>query len=396
MENGIMRSRVFIGSSSESAPFALAIERNLHPSGFEVIVWSKGVFHSGSYVLESLLEELDSADFGVFVLAADDVVRIRGKQLFAPRDNVVFELGLFIGRLGRQRVFAVSPFGEKLKMPSDLEGVLIGSFSSERSDQNLTAALSPACSEIADLMRGRKTRPKTSPLLAALGARVAARRDPDIRLYTFCGQLVDPAPDAGQEMGLGSVFRLWTDPSVDDNRIMAQLVDLGRAKAIRLRFENNGDLPGDATIRPCGSQALANDAGKKYLVLDVLARKEAALNAISVAQKRPLGLAVRLIDALATQWCYQRGDMRRMFEVPVDDRWHALEIDLEDASSWHVFEADGNHRYAAEQPDFSVIPGLVLEVGSAGGAARIRPGRGTGELHVAHIRLGGAVRGPGT
>ena len=57
--------------------------------------------------LEALVRMLDRFDFAVLVITPDDVVSIRGDIRQAPRDNVMFELGLFMGRLGPARTFAV-------------------------------------------------------------------------------------------------------------------------------------------------------------------------------------------------------------------------------------------------------------------------------------------------
>jgi CAP12/Pycsar effector protein, TIR domain len=70
---------------------------------YEVRLWTHDVFELSQGVLESLLRCADQVDLAVLVLTADDVVASRGDVSCAPRDNVVFELGLFIGALGRER-----------------------------------------------------------------------------------------------------------------------------------------------------------------------------------------------------------------------------------------------------------------------------------------------------
>ncbi|WP_455919498.1 TIR domain-containing protein [Priestia megaterium] len=103
-------SRVFIGSSSESIYLANALFSNLDQTGkFEVTPWYNGGFEGGEYTLEALNRYLDSSDFGVFILNTDDIVLSRGIVQATVRDNVLFELGLFMGRLGKNRVFFVTP-----------------------------------------------------------------------------------------------------------------------------------------------------------------------------------------------------------------------------------------------------------------------------------------------
>lgn len=63
------------------------------------------------------------ADFAALVFTADDLTVSRGKAANSPRDNVVFELGLLMGSLGRDRVFIVKPKKVDIKVPSDLLGV---------------------------------------------------------------------------------------------------------------------------------------------------------------------------------------------------------------------------------------------------------------------------------
>lgn len=114
---------VFIGSSSESLSAAEAIRKSLSKKPFIVRLWSDGVFQASSTTIEDLLKSTVEADFAIIVLSADDVGISRGKKARIPRDNAVFELGLFMGALGRSRSFIVTPDVNDLKIPTDLLGV---------------------------------------------------------------------------------------------------------------------------------------------------------------------------------------------------------------------------------------------------------------------------------
>lgn len=114
---------VFIGSSRESLSIAKALKAAIDVRIAKTVLWSKGVFGASSFPMEDLEIQLQSADFAVLVTAADDSVVSRGKKSDAPRDNVVFELGLFMGALGRRRSFMLVPAGKDLKIPSDLLGL---------------------------------------------------------------------------------------------------------------------------------------------------------------------------------------------------------------------------------------------------------------------------------
>jgi predicted nucleotide-binding protein len=114
--------RVFIGSSSESKQAALAVRKALDRVA-EAVVWTQGsVFEPGKFTLESLEDQARRSDFAVMVFAPDDVIFCRGKRQIGPRDNVIFELGLFMGATDRKRAFAVVPRGKKLKIPTDILG----------------------------------------------------------------------------------------------------------------------------------------------------------------------------------------------------------------------------------------------------------------------------------
>ncbi len=116
-------SRVFIGSSTEALPIANAIQAGLSRTPLKVDVWTNDIFGPSEFALESLEREASARDFAVLVLGPDDRVSSRNVRRQAPRDNVILELGLFIGALGHSRVFMVLPEGVDVKIPTDLLGV---------------------------------------------------------------------------------------------------------------------------------------------------------------------------------------------------------------------------------------------------------------------------------
>lgn len=118
-----MKPRIFIGSSSESLPVAYVLQQQLQGAA-AVNVWNQGVFGISQYTLDELLRAASDYHFAIFVFAADDTVRIRGKRYLVARDNVLLEMGLFVGRIGRERTFIVQQgTRERLHLPSDLDGI---------------------------------------------------------------------------------------------------------------------------------------------------------------------------------------------------------------------------------------------------------------------------------
>lgn len=125
---------------------------HLRTAGIVVQVWTEGVFQASVFTLESLETELTRADFAALVLSPDDTVISRDATLTAPRDNVVFELGLFMGALGHARTFLVRPVQADLKVPTDLAG-LTAVLYSLGSNEDPETALAGACDEIASAVR---------------------------------------------------------------------------------------------------------------------------------------------------------------------------------------------------------------------------------------------------
>ena len=117
------RVRVFIMSSAEALPIVDLIIKQFEHDPFLAVAWKNGVFRASNYTLDELEAELDDSDFAIAVAHADDAVITRDDEWPTIRDNVVFELGLFMGRLGRRRAFLMEPRNPDLKLPSDLAGL---------------------------------------------------------------------------------------------------------------------------------------------------------------------------------------------------------------------------------------------------------------------------------
>ena len=143
-----MNPKIFIASSVEGLNVANTIQERLEHDA-EVTVWDQDVFQLSSNTLDDLNDALSTTDFGIFVFTPDDTVNIRENETQSVRDNVIFELGMFIGKLGKKRCFIVSPRTQNpFRIPTDLLGVTPATYDPNRNDGNLSAALAPVCNKI--------------------------------------------------------------------------------------------------------------------------------------------------------------------------------------------------------------------------------------------------------
>lgn len=112
---------VFIGGSSEALKTAQMVGEILTNSGkFNVVIWNKDTFKYNESFLSSLIKASLIYDFGIFVASGDDIALIRNKIEDLPRDNVLFEYGLFLGALGNKKTFLLQE--NTCKLPTDLLG----------------------------------------------------------------------------------------------------------------------------------------------------------------------------------------------------------------------------------------------------------------------------------
>ncbi|HJQ31808.1 MAG TPA: nucleotide-binding protein [Pyrinomonadaceae bacterium] len=142
------KASVFIGSSKEGLDVARAIGDGIECCA-DPIIWDEGVFEFGRSYLEELVAEIEKHDFAILVLTADDVTESRGDSKQSPRDNVLFELGLFMGKLGRERTFIVCDENTaQMKLPSDLSGISLITYEGARMADAAASAVRGACMRI--------------------------------------------------------------------------------------------------------------------------------------------------------------------------------------------------------------------------------------------------------
>lgn len=143
-----MKPRIFIGSSVEKLAIANAIQENLEHDAV-ITLWNQGIFNLSSNTLDDLLKALNNFDFAIFIFEPEDITKIRDGHFQTVRDNVVFELGLFIGRLGKERVFYLVPKNTtNFRLPTDLLGLTSGAFDNHREDGNLNASVGSFCNQV--------------------------------------------------------------------------------------------------------------------------------------------------------------------------------------------------------------------------------------------------------
>jgi hypothetical protein len=119
----------------------------------EVTIWNELPFTPGQFTIETLLNNLKRFDFAVFVFSPDDKVTSRGSSSAAARDNVVFELGLFMGHLGRGRAFILLQKHANVKLLSDLRGLTVLEYEWPNSALNELSAVGVACNRVRRAIR---------------------------------------------------------------------------------------------------------------------------------------------------------------------------------------------------------------------------------------------------
>ncbi len=144
----MIKRKIFIGSSSEELPLAeaakLILEKDFDVTIWNEKVWDTSVFKINQNFLSDLIKASLQFDFGILLGTNDDKVLFRGKEVLQPRDNVLFELGLFTGRLGISKcAFLID---KEIKLLSDFNGLTLAYF-----DKSDMTSFESAVKQVKDL-----------------------------------------------------------------------------------------------------------------------------------------------------------------------------------------------------------------------------------------------------
>jgi O-acetyl-ADP-ribose deacetylase (regulator of RNase III) len=105
----------------------------------------------------------------------------RGQTNQTARDNVIFELGMFIGRLGRDRTFMLTPRSAVLHLPSDLAGLTTARYDALRFESgDERSAVAPACRTIRQAVNSIQVRMAPEPSSQARLDRAMRRMSKDL------------------------------------------------------------------------------------------------------------------------------------------------------------------------------------------------------------------------
>jgi hypothetical protein len=146
---------IFIASSKEAISIAEAVciklDQDLRPK-----MWDNA-FDLSSVTITTLINKTEEADYAVFVFHSDDKVLIREQEYDSVRDNVILELGMFIGALGLERCFILVPRSSQstFRLPTDLAGVT-ASFYDDKDSDTLNS-LTASCAKIKQSVKKLET-----------------------------------------------------------------------------------------------------------------------------------------------------------------------------------------------------------------------------------------------
>ena len=237
------KPRVFVGSSRQNLRVAKVLGEGLEEDA-EVSIWDEGVFGLNRSILEDLLNKLDDFDFAVLVLAPDDMTFSKDELSPSARDNVLFECGLFMGRLGRDRVFIVYDESIRLKIPADLAGITLAPYDGSRVESpGAGAAVRRACRLISDAIK----KPAFSHIVGEWRSKYRLTAEAN---HPLAEEDIDVKPSKGG-LCITNKNNSQNDDYIAQGNLLEERFFMGKWKATRARGSSTGVFM--LTINPLGT-----------------------------------------------------------------------------------------------------------------------------------------------
>ena len=125
----MLKRTIFVAYSAQKQTIATEIKNSLEEE-FDVVLW-KDDERGGGILLDNIISKIRTCQYGIAILSCDDQLQIEDKAQeqpvlqWAPRDNVILELGFFLSKFGKARTAIISvmePNGKTPKIPTNMAG----------------------------------------------------------------------------------------------------------------------------------------------------------------------------------------------------------------------------------------------------------------------------------
>jgi predicted nucleotide-binding protein len=129
----MLNRKLFIGCSREAIGIAqhLEVELNTLFHKIDIVIWDKKKnWRNAKSTLESLMLITNEFYYSIFIFHPDDYIKLKGKEFWITRDNVLFEAGLFFSKMGGERTFILKPTlltghpdNNEFRVLNDIDGI---------------------------------------------------------------------------------------------------------------------------------------------------------------------------------------------------------------------------------------------------------------------------------
>lgn len=150
------KPKIFIGSSTDGLDYAQAVKAVIEDKkvNYDVDIWVDVFGKENSTNIEVLEQAIEVYKFSIFIFSPDDKINMSNSTVEKkiPRDNVIFEYGLFMGKNGRKpnTSFLVPENWKDLQILSDIDGLNRYTY---KDNSNKESAVRTACTKIINAIK---------------------------------------------------------------------------------------------------------------------------------------------------------------------------------------------------------------------------------------------------